>query len=795
MPPFQGDNDLEVFANLDVVDLESKSYEKPSFFEQLEQERELYMLAVIDEVTGDPVRPATEQELYELSPLQIVEPLTCNKTKVQTKVAKSKEPIKTTSLQELLAAARNGAGPMCDHCGATESPQWRKGPEEKPILCNACGTRYRRTQQLGPPIPSDQRKRPFSGICAQQAAAAEEKLQYLSIPVAAAASGDPSEDSYDDTEYASQLRSNIFENKKPAFGLKTIENFFLQLLRRIVTAAAVFSGVALALLAITPTLLSHPTGLSTALNLVNATVPAVTVEVDSLKAGWRQPLEIKGVKIIEKNIKNTGNNKSNFDSKRTLLEVQKIKSTATLLDLALLGRPSDMIVTRPLVDVTMNEQGNLRVLQALQDAGLAPLPRQNGKQHVVIPSTSSVTDVAAPAAAADAPNTAKAGTMASSSLQQVAISIPFSGEIRAGKVHVALTSGQFLAPTEFQELFADNKDTTRGTGIKSGNAAEVPEIHFEVLMGGESIEEEAKLEEQQAGFVYTGQDHEKKEEESSLADWARRKPSVQLPPDVGYLTSPMAVRVDSTAFKCTLAGWRTSAGYTYLASPVEAEMNLTPKLTSVFMKRLNPLLGNAVELRGSSKIAAWLTPSDHVWPSARLELQLSPLRLNIGQGAAISRGLEVLRLADQWIGAAAKAAMLQVDVSPLKAEIGADGKIVTKRVDLAVGVPGLGRPLHFVSFGTAHTSPTGAVNMTLAIPADALEQVAGITGLPADFGVPITVTGTVASPKVDLVKASKELAMLIIESKAKKMGPRSADWMWQELQLGGDRTKFRIPEE
>ena len=33
---------------------------------------------------------------------------------------------------------------LCDHCGATESPQWRPGPEEKPQLCNACGTRYRR---------------------------------------------------------------------------------------------------------------------------------------------------------------------------------------------------------------------------------------------------------------------------------------------------------------------------------------------------------------------------------------------------------------------------------------------------------------------------------------------------------------------------------------------------------------------------------------------------------------------------------------------------------------------------
>jgi hypothetical protein len=119
MPPFQGDNELEVFAELNVVDLESNSFEKPSFFEQVEQERELYMLAVIDEATGAPVRPATEDELNDLLPLQLLEPLTCKKTKVQTKVAKSNEPIKTTSLQELLAAARNGAGPMCDHCGAT----------------------------------------------------------------------------------------------------------------------------------------------------------------------------------------------------------------------------------------------------------------------------------------------------------------------------------------------------------------------------------------------------------------------------------------------------------------------------------------------------------------------------------------------------------------------------------------------------------------------------------------------------------------------------------------------------
>mmetsp|Transcript_21263 Transcript_21263/g.68852 ORF Transcript_21263/g.68852 Transcript_21263/m.68852 type:complete len:255 (+) Transcript_21263:249-1013(+) len=43
-------------------------------------------------------------------------------------------------------------GGPCDHCGALESPQWRRGPASKPMLCNACGTRYRRTNQLQQPI-------------------------------------------------------------------------------------------------------------------------------------------------------------------------------------------------------------------------------------------------------------------------------------------------------------------------------------------------------------------------------------------------------------------------------------------------------------------------------------------------------------------------------------------------------------------------------------------------------------------------------------------------------------------
>jgi hypothetical protein len=39
------------------------------------------------------------------------------------------------------------AGPCC-HCGAVGSPQWRKGPKGKPVLCNACGIRFLRNRTL-----------------------------------------------------------------------------------------------------------------------------------------------------------------------------------------------------------------------------------------------------------------------------------------------------------------------------------------------------------------------------------------------------------------------------------------------------------------------------------------------------------------------------------------------------------------------------------------------------------------------------------------------------------------------
>ena len=55
----------------------------------------------------------------------------------------------STAIGGAIVMGHQKPGGPCDHCGALDSPQWRRGPSSKPMLCNACGTRFRRTGNLG----------------------------------------------------------------------------------------------------------------------------------------------------------------------------------------------------------------------------------------------------------------------------------------------------------------------------------------------------------------------------------------------------------------------------------------------------------------------------------------------------------------------------------------------------------------------------------------------------------------------------------------------------------------------
>eukprot|EP00887_Chlorella_sp_A99_P008209 scaffold12.g8209.t1 len=141
MPPFTED----LWDNLPPLNVGGSQSNATTFIEQCQR---LYTLAVVDESSGEVLREASASDVAKLEKLlQASAARKAAAAASQTQQA-SPEPI---TFQQLLQqqCARNGGHPMCLHCRVTESPQWRRGPPEKPILCNACGTRYRRTNQLG----------------------------------------------------------------------------------------------------------------------------------------------------------------------------------------------------------------------------------------------------------------------------------------------------------------------------------------------------------------------------------------------------------------------------------------------------------------------------------------------------------------------------------------------------------------------------------------------------------------------------------------------------------------------
>lgn len=121
--------------------------------EEGEGPKQWYTLVKLDE-DGGPGHVVSDEELRELEELILSEPEQTRTSEASEDAPSEDAPSEDTTgpLRLQLPSYQKPGGP-CDHCGAVDSPQWRRGPASKPMLCNACGTRYRRTNNLGPPTP------------------------------------------------------------------------------------------------------------------------------------------------------------------------------------------------------------------------------------------------------------------------------------------------------------------------------------------------------------------------------------------------------------------------------------------------------------------------------------------------------------------------------------------------------------------------------------------------------------------------------------------------------------------
>ncbi|KAK9812347.1 hypothetical protein WJX73_004258 [Symbiochloris irregularis] len=167
------DSDTTLDSDLQPIDSLRPRFSDGSIGEsevsqEYESSRSLFCLALVNADTGEPERIATPHEALAVSRVMAAESGQCTSGDED-----SEQPAPDYAYVSSNPLCRIG-GP-CRHCGARDSPQWRKGPPSKPILCNACGTRFRRTHQLmhlygggrkllsatsgGSPAPSTPRKR------------------------------------------------------------------------------------------------------------------------------------------------------------------------------------------------------------------------------------------------------------------------------------------------------------------------------------------------------------------------------------------------------------------------------------------------------------------------------------------------------------------------------------------------------------------------------------------------------------------------------------------------------------
>ena len=103
----------------------------------------------------------------------------------QQQQRQQQKPRATGNTKSARGTGERRLGP-CDHCGVTESPQWRKGPPKKPMLCNACGTRYMRTRSLSGGNGARARQQEASSA-STGAGAASKKRKHAATAAAAAA--------------------------------------------------------------------------------------------------------------------------------------------------------------------------------------------------------------------------------------------------------------------------------------------------------------------------------------------------------------------------------------------------------------------------------------------------------------------------------------------------------------------------------------------------------------------------------------------------------------------------------
>lgn len=469
----------------------------------------------------------------------------------------------------------------------------------------------------------------------------------------------------------------------------------LRILGIIVASAAASAAAA-------PTVLSSRPGKRAALTVANRSLRPAKLSIDSLHLRWRHPPDARGVKLVD------------GASGATVAAAERVGGTASLAAALLGGRPFDVVVAKPYVDLTVPDAtGATRLQRAL---GLAP-PLDDGDDD----DSSPLAGVPADRSASTEAPVPPLGPPAS---------VPFSAEARGGKkgrFRLFVADGVALVPADVAESL--------------GGA-----VHAAVLAGREAIAEDGPdllTAEPADGADPAGEPPEGVYD----ASWA-------MGGKLWRSAVPLAADLRAPRARASASGWLNARSRSItLRRPIVARADLTPSLAKHALARVSPLLADAVAAEGGAPIVAALDTPNHALPSSRLSIRLAPLTLKVERGKG---GGGLAGAALDWVGARSRGAVT-ARTTAATLDVAPGGAVTCRRVDVLLG------GVHLATWGAVDAAGR-RLAVTLGVPAATLARV-GFKAPPGSV-LPVAVRGRLATPRVDFAAATAAAAALAAEAAA-----------------------------
>lgn len=266
-------------------------------------------------------------------------------------------------------------------------------------------------------------------------------------------------------DFSSFSNSNNTPPKNPSFLKKTLQPHLRPVLKGL---TYIISGATLLLstaIPAAPYIVSQPAGLEACLGLVNGVVakkaPGVKLKIDHVDASWGGPLSINNLQIIQQCNGDAGSGSTTKEGKQqqqqnVLAQVESIKTSSTLWQLAVSSRPTDVVIQKPQVYAVPDSDGHIALDVAAVKLGLSAKPHtlqhsrnddfQNKNDGKV--RTSKQQQQAKTEGGIHSEDNTKDNN--SVVVVPMTSTIPWTGEYRKGNLHVSFVNGSAIVNEELR---------------------------------------------------------------------------------------------------------------------------------------------------------------------------------------------------------------------------------------------------------------------------------------------------------------------------------------------------------